>query len=382
LINNKLIKVFIRHEGGENVKKQVMLMICTLFGIFLLVSSASATMTVSNGIYNVTVENETSQGGIGTYTVCTGVNHPEPNQNVLDGGVEGAPMSTYLTVSDRTHQVDYVSSANPLITAESGYTLIHLDTDSPVVQEISPTQIDTSWMIGNVQNGGFRVLQSIQIVGTTYQDSMVKVNTTITNYWEGLTQYEIRYLWDICVGDHAGAPVRFLDPDQAWQTTEEGWIEPVYGEWQATADTANPTFSVFGSVNNPTGATHPNVIEFVNYDNSFTHAYPYVVDPTSSITDDTAVLYYFGQLGPHESGVYLAYGESGSATAYLFAQDPSINNEGSNTQNGSTGSNTDTVSAASTENTVPMQTTGIPLGMLMVGVLVTVGGAIYPRVKN
>ena len=60
----------------------------------------SGTVTRTNGIYDIFVEDVTSR--IGTYTVRTGVNHPVTSiagspQNVLFGGTAGSPATSFNT---------------------------------------------------------------------------------------------------------------------------------------------------------------------------------------------------------------------------------------------------------------------------------------------
>jgi hypothetical protein len=320
---------------------------------------------VSNGIYDVSVDN--TGDDIGTYTVATGANNPTPDENVLYDGAAQEPGTTYLTVVDFTDPqtpVEYTSSSDPTITADAGYTLAHLDNFNPVVTQISPTQVDTTWNVRAATGAPiFNVLQSIQIVGTTVQDSMVKVTTTITNLRQVDSTFAIRYLWDIQVANNDGAQVRTVDPTGSWLTTEQEWYLPTFKEWEATDNPTNPTFSIFGSVINPTGATQPSPLQVTQWTDSFKAPFEYTVTPTKTVTD-SAILYYWGPF------VTAANGGIASVTAFLFTVSPTVPVTPS------------TPTSVSTTGTIPMQTTGAPLGLLLVGLAVAVGGALYPRIKN
>lgn len=245
------------------------------------------------------------------------------------------------------------------------YTQEDLDDYTVSVTQVSPTQIDTFWNVGD-ESPIFGVLQSIRILGTTYEDSRIQITTTITNYAQQTRTFAIRYFWDLTIAGMDGSQVRPRDPDGPWQTTEEEWIEPAFKEWEATDDPSNPTFSVYGSVIYPAGSTPPELLIAAEYDASYDEAYDYT--PTGlDLTDDSAMLYYWDPITILPSG-------SASVTAFLFNAPIDSGNA------------TTTVAAASattaTGKTIPMQTTGAPIGLLIFSMLVTLAGTLYPRMKN
>jgi hypothetical protein len=350
------------------MRKQILLTMLTLFIAVILASSASAVMTVSNGIYDVSVQDNLTEDDVGTWTASTGTNHPYPGEDVLYNGVDQDPRTTYLTVRDVTGQTDYTSREG--VSDSAPYVQEDLDDFAVSVTQVSPTQIDTYWNVG-VATPLFGVLQSIKILGTTYQDSKIQVTTTITNNGQTARTFAIRYFWDLAVAGDDGSQVRPREPDAPWQTTEEGWIDPSFKEWEATDDPNDPLFSVYGSVTYPAGSTPPELLIAADYESAYDEAYDYT--PTGkSITEDSAMLYYWDPLVIQPRG-------STSVTAYLFTAPFNAPIENGTTTN-TVGANT--VGAASNENTIPMQKTGSPLGMLIVGMLVTAGGVLYPRMKN
>ncbi len=351
------------------MKKQIILTMLTLFIAVILASSASAVMNATNGIYTVSVQDNLTDEDVGTWTACTGPEHPYPDEDVLYNGVDQEPWSTYLTVRDVNGQTDYTSQEG-IGESTPGYTQANLDDYAVSVTQVSPTQIDTFWSVGD-ETPLFGVLQSIKILGTTYEDSRIQVTTYITNYGQEVRTFAIRYFWDLAVAGNDGSQIRPRDPDGPWQTTEEGWIDPAFKEWEATDDSTSPTFSVYGSVTYPTGSTPPELLIAANYDASYDEAYDYT--PTGlSLTEDSAMLYYWDPITIQPRG-------SSSVTAYLFTAP-------FNAPINSTGNATTTVGAASTTTstgkTIPMQTTGAPIGLLIVGMLVTVAGTLYPRMKK
>jgi hypothetical protein len=348
------------------MKKQIILTILTLFIAVILASSASAVMNITNGIYTVSVQDNLTQDDVGTWTACTGPNHPYPDEDILYDGVDQDPGTTYLTVRDVTGQTDYTSRDGTSTTAP--YTQEDLDDYAVSVTKVSPTQIDTFWSVG-ANAPLFGVLQSIKILGTTYEDSSIQITTYITNYAQQARTFAIRYYWDLTIAGEDGSQVRPRDPDGPWQTSEEGWIDPAFKEWESTDDPTNPTFSVYGSVIYPSGSTPPELLIAANYGQSYNKAYDYT--PTGlSLIDDSAMLYYWDPITIQPRG-------SSSVTAFLFT---APFNTPINSGNGTT-----TVAASSvnaTGKTIPMQTTGAPIGLIIVGMLVTLAGTLYPRMKN
>lgn len=348
----------------------MIMVLATTLCMLMLISSASAVVTVSNGIYDVTVQN--TGNDIGTYTVATGANNPNPDQNVLYGGADQEPGTSYLTVRDETNDsdgmIEYTSSSDSSITPSPGYTQKDLDDFNPVVTTVSPTQITTEWNVTN-ENGAplFNILQSIMIVGTTIQDSMVQVNTAIENVFTGNRTIGMRYLWDIQIADNDGAQIRTIDPQGTWLNTETEWTSPTFGEWEATDDPTSPTFNIFGSNVNPAQASPPGELMVAEWDDAYDAAYGYTIDPTQVINDSAVLYYYLSE--------NFEPGDVDYATVFLFMKpaEPSP----TPTPTPTPSENASTVSA----KTVPMQTTGSPLGFILVGLATVVGGAIYSR-KN
>jgi hypothetical protein len=109
----------------------VVISVCATFTIAVSVAAkttppaGSGTITVSNNIYDLSVENQSGAGGIGTYTVSTGAGFPQPNQDILWDGVIRYPWSSYLTVRSYTSQWDYVTTTDPQlygVTTTPGFT--------------------------------------------------------------------------------------------------------------------------------------------------------------------------------------------------------------------------------------------------------------------
>ena len=339
----------------------------TLFIAVILASSACAVMNATNGIYTISVQDNLTEDDVGTWTACTGPDHPYPDEDILYEGAAQDPGTTYLTVRDVTDQIDYTSQEGVGDTAP--YTQVDLDDFAVSVTQVSPTQIDTFWSVGTTAPL-FGVLQSIKILGTTYEDSRIQITTYITNYAQQTRTFAIRYFWDLTIAGEDGSQVRPRDPDGPWQTTEEGWITPAFKEWEATDDPTNPTFSVYGSVIYPAGSTPPELLIAAEYGESYDTAYDYT--PTGlDITEDSAMLYYWDPITIQPRG-------SASVTAFLFTAPFNAPID--------SGNGTTTVAAASVTNatgkTIPMQTTGAPIGLIIVGMLVTLAGTLYPRMKN
>ncbi len=363
-------------EVNNNMNKHLMMMLlATFFTVLMVMGSASAVVTISNGIFNVSVEDEGQN--IGTFTVGTGSNHTNPGQSVLYDGSSPHPGAGFLTVRDETEgfmgRIEYTSLQDR--TPSTGYTQRNLDDFNPTVTKTNDTQVNTEWRVYHAINGNsteFTILQSISIIGNDIHDSMVEVSTKITNLDNIMRKFSIRYFWDIQVAGVDSALVRTVNTTGSWLTKETSWISPTFDAWEATDNDNVPTFSFFGSNFLPVLAP-PDVLALANYDSSTT-AFTYSVDPTKN-AGDSVILYYWNGLTiePRGEETVMAYLLSSRPTWPDFDPDPTPTPDPE-----SSPSNATKVSAG----TVPMKATGTPVGLLLVGMVIAVGGAIYSRRNN
>ncbi|MEM2092439.1 MAG: hypothetical protein QXR59_04055, partial [Candidatus Bathyarchaeia archaeon] len=88
-------------------------------------------VSISNGILTVYIESETDHDGVGTYTICTGPNHPVPNQDILQFGVDGDAWTSYNTIHVVNAGKDYVTENDSTIVPYPGFSLGILDDVNP-----------------------------------------------------------------------------------------------------------------------------------------------------------------------------------------------------------------------------------------------------------
>jgi len=282
-------------------------------------------ITIGNGIYNVTVED--IGPGNGTYTVATASNHPYPNQSVLYGGATQYPGTSYLTVRDYSNgNIEYYSRASAPI-ASSGFTVSSLDPFHFSTTQ-SGNKVYTVWNISNI----IRINQTITIEGTTYADSRVRVSTNITNTYPGLLIVGIRYEWDLMIDGEDGSWFAQRNPDGAWLGTENTWISPSFEQYELINDPNSPIFSILGTVNGPASfvppPTPPDALMFAAWGSTpAPGVYDYAFDFTttgrqiSGTNNDSSVVYYWGNNRTNAKEIS-TYGESYEVTQYLYVTEP------------------------------------------------------------
>ena len=278
--------------------------------------------TIDNEIYRVSVQREPGYPGEGTYTIATSAGHPVPDKNVFYGGIEQEPGSTYLTVKAYDTGKEYVSTTiSP--TPSSGCTVVPLDTCSPVTAQ-NGNSILTTWTTPE----NLLIDQIIAVEGSTPDDSMVRVTTSITNNNTSAQSVGIRYLWDTMIDDEDGAWFAERFPDANWTDTECGWDLPTFGKYSLTNDPDRPAHIVWGNL---TGfalvppSTTPDLLQFAAWGGVFDCAFDYTTNHTTLAGPgaDSAIVYYWGN--DAANAMTIEPGESVSVTQYLYVTPPPPN---------------------------------------------------------
>ncbi|MCK5592992.1 hypothetical protein KAI31_02730, partial [Candidatus Bathyarchaeota archaeon] len=296
------------------------------------IGNEGGTVTISNGIYDVSVQDVTGLSGLGTYTVSTGTGHPQPNQDVLYDGVAQQPWSTYLTVRSYSTSTEYVStSSSP--TPSAGYNVVNLETVSATgFSSLTPTSAVAWWNLNTPADpDDLYIEQVIEVVGTTLADSRVRVSTEVTNTGIDPMDIGIRYEWDIMIDGFDGSWFAERNPDEPWIDIESEWTAPAFERFETTNDPASPVFSIFGTVTGPTTftppPTPPDLLQFAAWGSSpspglFDFAFDFT--PTARTVAgpglDSAVAYYWGNTDGN--AIRLNAGEGISVTQYLYVIPP------------------------------------------------------------
>jgi hypothetical protein len=301
--------------------KRVFLVAYSVFIIFAIVfpygvhvdvahaQGSPTTIYISNNILGVTVRNATSDSGIGTFTINTDTGNPNPGQNVLYGGAAEDPWSTFTTVRVEDTKNEYVTTTSSA-TASSGYTVLHLDSYSPVATRVNSTAATVNWTTSE----SLLVTLLLSVHGTTLSDTLVEMTVTVKNNGETTHSVAIRHELDIMIDGNDNSWIRpWTDPStsQSWTNTETSWVSPSFQFWETTNNPSSPLFSIYGSTVLPNAIpapTVPNRLVYASWASSYGTAYDYT--PTGQSGMDSAVLYYY-------NAAALSAGAQISRTAYI-----------------------------------------------------------------
>ncbi len=275
----------------------------------------TGTITVGNGIYGVSVEDAASSAGIGTYTVSTGSVFPQPNENVLYGGVDHDPLSSYLTVRSYTSGTDYVTTTDA---PESTFTVRNLD-PALVSLNWTNTAVTVTWNTTALNSSDALLISQVTAVeGMNLFNSRVRVTTNVTNAGSAPVSIGIRYEWDLMIDGNDGS--WFAEPEGEWLDAENEWLAPSFESFETTDDPETPFFSIFGTVTGPETfeplPTPPDLLQFANWSGAFYTTFDYT--PTGQIVagNDSAVTYLWGH--NETTAIELGVGETKSVTQYLY----------------------------------------------------------------
>ena len=177
------------------------------------------------------------------------------------------------------------------------------------------------------------ILQDVNVLGTTFEDSYIEVRVQVTNKNNVDTKIGIRYLWDPIIDGDDGPTFQTVNPISPLITNEAEFDQPGFEVYQLADNDHNPnppTYIVYGTVTGPGNIgidTPPTRIQYAYWFASRATTFDYTIDPNRNISsppnNDSAVLYYWGH--DQETAITLdANGGSFSTAAALFATKPGI----------------------------------------------------------
>jgi len=315
--------------------------------------------TAGNGNYVVNVVNASGGVGVGVYTATTDIFHPITlaygPQNVLFGG--NAPSSSWSTIHSFTSGTTYTQRRGQLLTGSASSPLI-LEDFVVAGQEAVPvgtSGFQTHYTILNQGTGGgpsdsLDVFQTIQSVGTTFNDSAVELTTQIFNIGNHDTVVGIRYFLDFEIGGGEDGPAfQLKSPNGPVEVIEQNLPVPAALSFEildnndpndpicqsGSFNSPFPFFSIGGSVRGPSRLlpTAPTLLQFVAWplvsglpgkslfapaQDAFFYS-PAPADAASCVTsfDDSGVNYFWGE--SQGDAVTLAPGQGVKVSAFLFA---------------------------------------------------------------
>ena len=284
------------------------------------------TICAGNTIYVVCVDDI---GQIGRYTARTGPGHPVPNRNVLFAGESSAPGTSFNSYRSFTSGLTYTQGSVPGGTNLNGF--------APVSEPIGTTGVRTTWQVTGADS--LRIVQVVNVNGTTLSDSNIEVTTTITNTGTSSAAMGIRYLWDYQIGQDDGPTFRERSPDGPVRT-QEAAFGPVSFEYYEIQDNefddpTSPLYTVLGTGRGPTtvtpAPTPPTHLTYGCWPEAFSTAFDYSivagrdVATTSSPCGgarggDNTTIYWWGR--DAASARTLNPDESLTERALLFATEP------------------------------------------------------------
>lgn len=255
--------------------------------LLLLATPAWSSLTVTNGILRITIENNTADAEFADFDVSTGPSHPHPNETVL------FPFGTgFITLRDVNALTMWANSDEPSVAGLGGYALKNLNTDVSVSRAFVPlgtSGFRATWTLPN-----FTIQQDVTIVGTTLADTRVDHQVSVTNTSGAPRPYGLRYLWDWEIADNDGSFFRTRNPDGSFSSNTAVFNAPSFQFYEEVDSIATPTFSIFGSVLN--GSLAPEIVRYSAWPQSVDSAWDYV-DPASAASD-SSVTYFWGFATP------------------------------------------------------------------------------------
>ncbi len=272
------------------------------------VSGASAdSADAGNGIFRVIVEDSAGADGLGTFTILTGADHPAGggHEVLFADDSRSDAGSSYLSVRSYTTGTDYVQTTQG---AASGNLVSMLDPYG-TVEPLGGTGFRTTYSLPGtgVAPDSLRITSDVSVIGSTEEDSVVEMQTTLANEGAVPVRLGVRYLLDFAPGGDDGPYIR-----SAGQALPQS-IEQSYGP-KPTVLIVAPNSAGAAAVPVTIAAGEPASEPMVFA--SWHHAYPFAFDFTPAgrnIADagglnDSAVLAYFG--ATEESAIVLPPGSS------------------------------------------------------------------------
>jgi hypothetical protein len=288
--------------------------------------SGGGTICQGNTIYTVCVDDI---GQIGRYTARTGPAHPVPNRNVLFGGEGSAPGTSFNSYRSFTSGTTYTQGL-----AVGG---VNMNAFAPTTTTIGTTGVRTTWQITGVDN--LRIVQDVNVNGTTFNDSNIEVTTTITNTGTESRALGIRYLWDYQIGLDDGPTFQERNPDGPVRIHEAEFRPVVFEYYEIEdndfADPTSPIYTVLGTALGPGNVTPaptaPTQITYGCWQDAVSTAFDYSIVPGRDVATmaspcgggrggDNTTIYWWGR--DADSARTLAPDQSVTERALLFATLP------------------------------------------------------------
>jgi hypothetical protein len=296
--------------------------------LLVVTGSATATTTVSNGVYTAVVQDTTDFSSIGSWTAYTGASHPTGAGNDLLYREGGGSVTTTTNFSSLR-----VYGAAGVTDYTFGGSGGGVDLDPSVVSEgASPFGVNGHRTRWGVTAAGLDVVQDVVVVGSTFANSGIYHTVEIVNNNQNPVSVGWRNLYDWQVDD----PGTDDGPNNAIELSSGAVVVPAttlsFSHTPAGADFARvsvdpgtPSYQpLLGLGFDPAlhgglATTAPDEYAYVSWPGAFGTAFDYT--PTGlDVTGDSAGLSWFGRDAAR--AVAIAPGGSVRFTQTIFGVEP------------------------------------------------------------
>jgi hypothetical protein len=295
------------------------------FLLLLSVGTAHAVVTISNGIYDVAINDSMSEGfSLGSWTAATAASHPTGLGNDLlysegGGSFYAATNFSSLRVYGSLGPTDYTfDGSGGGVNMDPSFT-----TEGPSTAFGATDGWFTEWSIP----GPLIVRQDVLIAGSTFADSAIYHTVEIHNTGEGEKFIGWRNLYDWQVDDPGtdDGPNNQVELSDGTVIVPATTVEFVHTPGtddlvRVSIDPGMATYEPLLGLGFDPGflaglpTTPPDRYAYVSWPASFGTAFDYVIGP-SDVTGDSAGLSWFGPDGP---GIRIGAGETVRFTQTLF----------------------------------------------------------------
>ncbi len=242
------------------------------------------------------------------------------------------PIGTsFNTVRVSDTSTDYAPGS---VATDPTFTQVNLDTQSPVLQTVTPTRVTIGW---STSASSLNIAQDVEVQGSSINESRIRMTLSVHNGDSTAHTVSMRNLLDLFIGDYDGTWIRLFSGTTPGPITgiETDFAPPYnFTAFQMSGCSSNPctpgtfgtgTFSLYGSISSPPEATSPSRFVYGWWRAMFASAFNYTsvqrqIGSTTPNIDgamDSALLYFFGP-------VALQPGQSTSTTIFLSNQQAPI----------------------------------------------------------
>ena len=290
--------------------------------IAALKTPAGGTVSATNGVVTIDVEDTAATGGVGVYSWSFngGAGYTSPTRILYPLG------TTYNTIRSYTTQTDYVQiNGSPA----SAFTVVNLDPYGAVTP-LGPTGFRTTYTLPGPATtpDALTIVTDVVIHGSSWSNTSVEVTTVVTNNGQTPVLIGIRYMWDVTLLADDGPTFQAISPNGAVLSTETDFAAPAFQSYvlRDNDDGFAPWpgyLAIGGTVSGPPwilpSPTIPGLLQFASWSGAYFQAFNYTSSAltiaTAGAGNDSAVVYYF----PSDVASYtIAAGNAASCTASMF----------------------------------------------------------------